>query len=524
MCRYHKCLSTKIFSLNYIVDLFYVNITRRQEPAQSPAPAMDYDYTFDGMNCLSSGEDESQTYDELSNLVTKGDAKYTYQDPDDEGGDQMRLAEFNDGTEHEYTYDDNGNPIEVTDRFSELNYDNLNLLRSIEHTQIDEYVYNSADLRVKKTEDTGGTPKTTYTLFDGINPLMQETYQGATRVQTTFNIIVNGQILAQYKRVYPSTDSVVYFYMDYLGSRRVVIDASSGTATNRYRYSAWGVATQDFGSDDYRSFTGKQYDATGLIYFNARYYDPVTGRFLTEDPARKGISWYGYCENNPLVYVDPRGMVELETDTETGEVYGIIEQNDMLTQIALDLTGNAVNWKKLGLTEEQARNIKPGDRINITQLIDPKIIALLKMQADAEKNGMISPYRNIFNLLLDPNAPNCYATAVEILVIPVPGWDERTYMHEKEMYYVISKLHIRTSDPKTGDLITFGKETGIDIDPLTHAGIYLLTSKSGKQYIFSQEGRGAPYRIRERKELETFKKSKWTGDVYYGSKIKFYSK
>jgi RHS repeat-associated protein len=307
MCKYHPCPFADICSLDNLVDLFYCNITRRQEPELSPAPAIDYTYTFDGMNRLSSGEDETQTYGELSNLVTKGDAKYVYQDPDDENSDQMRLASFNDGTQHEYTYDANGNPVSVSNKFSALSYDNLNLLRQIVHSQNDDYWYNWAGLRVKKTEDSGGTWKTTYTLFDGVNPLMQEVYDASGRIQTTFNIIVNGQILAQYKRVYPSTDSVVYFYVDYLGSRRVVIDASSGTAIDRYRYSAWGEATQDTGSDVYRSFTGKQYDATGLIYFNARYYDPVTGRFLTEDPAMKGINWYGYAGNNPLLNVDLNG-------------------------------------------------------------------------------------------------------------------------------------------------------------------------------------------------------------------------
>jgi RHS repeat-associated protein len=309
-----------IRSLDNLFNLSYCNITRRQEPELSPAPAIDYTYSFDGMNRLSSGEEETQTYDELSNLTTKGAAKYIYQDPDKENGDQMRLASFNDGTQHEYTYDANGNPVSVSNKFSALSYDNLNSLRQIVHSQTDDYWYNWAGLRVKKIEDAEGTPKTTYTLFDGINPLMQEVYDSSGRIQTTFNIIVNGQILAQYKRVYPSTDSVVYFYLDYLSSRRVVID-SSGTAVDRYRYSAWGEATQDLGSDDYRSFTGKQYDATGLIYFNARYYDPVTGRFLTQDPAIKGINWYGYCENNPLMYVDPRGMQERKTSGETYKNY-----------------------------------------------------------------------------------------------------------------------------------------------------------------------------------------------------------
>jgi len=45
----------------------------------------------------------------------------------------------------------------------------------------------------------------------------------------------------------------------------------------------------------------------GNIYFNSRYYDPLTGRFLTEDPARKGVNWYAYCENDPINKTDPDG-------------------------------------------------------------------------------------------------------------------------------------------------------------------------------------------------------------------------
>jgi RHS repeat-associated protein len=304
--RLHSNEQTRYLDITLYRD-FLGNIMRRQEPAQSPASAIDYAYTYDGMNRLSAGEGESETYDDLSNLVTKGTAKYVYQDPDEANSDQMRLASFNDGTQHDYTYDANGNPTSITNKFSSLAFDNLNMLRRIVHTQTDDHWYNSAGLRVKKTEDSGGTWKTTYTLFDGNNPLMQEVYTASGRVQVTFNITVGGKILAQYKRVYPSTDSIVYFYLDNLDSRRSIVNAS-GIVIDRYRYSAWGVATQDAGSDDYRSFTGKDYDATGLIYFNARYYDPIVGRFVTEDPARNRLNWYAYCENDPVNLMDPTGL------------------------------------------------------------------------------------------------------------------------------------------------------------------------------------------------------------------------
>jgi RHS repeat-associated protein len=61
-------------------------------------------------------------------------------------------------------------------------------------------------------------------------------------------------------------------------------------------------------------FTGHEYDAeTGLYYMKGRYYDPQTGRFLTEDPFAgtpfepASLHRYLYAYGNPTVYVDPSG-------------------------------------------------------------------------------------------------------------------------------------------------------------------------------------------------------------------------
>jgi RHS repeat-associated protein len=63
-------------------------------------------------------------------------------------------------------------------------------------------------------------------------------------------------------------------------------------------------------------YTGKKIDRdTGLYYFNARWYDPELGRFITEDPVKDGVNWFSYVANNPLRYTDSTGL-RLDDDLE----------------------------------------------------------------------------------------------------------------------------------------------------------------------------------------------------------------
>jgi hypothetical protein len=53
-----------------------------------------------------------------------------------------------------------------------------------------------------------------------------------------------------------------------------------------------------------------------LYYFNARWYDPELGRFITEDPVKDGVNWFSYVANNPLRYTDPTGLRLSDDDLE----------------------------------------------------------------------------------------------------------------------------------------------------------------------------------------------------------------
>jgi len=117
--------------------------------------------------------------------------------------------------------------------------------------------------------------------------------------------------------------------VDQLGSTRVVTD-SSGNVTQRYDYLPFGeeipadgvVRTTAMGyqtaSDGFNpKFTGQVRDVeSGLDYFNARYYSPEQGRFVSADPQNAGSdptnpqTWngYAYVGGNPLAYTDPSGQ------------------------------------------------------------------------------------------------------------------------------------------------------------------------------------------------------------------------
>lgn len=58
-------------------------------------------------------------------------------------------------------------------------------------------------------------------------------------------------------------------------------------------------------------FTGREGDASGLVYMRARYYSPQFGRFISRDPIglQGGISSTAYADGNPISNNDPSGLI-----------------------------------------------------------------------------------------------------------------------------------------------------------------------------------------------------------------------
>ena len=105
-------------------------------------------------------------------------------------------------------------------------------------------------------------------------------------------------------------NEITYYHKDHLGSNSLTTN-SSGNKKEKNKYLPFGENINP--SEERFTFTGKETDKSGLQYTGARYYDSDIGRFTTVDPIKSGMNHYVYVNNNPLKYVDPSGMLELNS-------------------------------------------------------------------------------------------------------------------------------------------------------------------------------------------------------------------
>ncbi|WP_164894618.1 RHS repeat-associated core domain-containing protein [Mesorhizobium sp. M7A.F.Ca.US.006.04.2.1] len=88
----------------------------------------------------------------------------------------------------------------------------------------------------------------------------------------------------------------------------------SGTVVDATSYATYGESLNT-GFQTQKNYIGERFDPeTGLLYLNARYMDPVLGRFISPDdwdPTKAGVGTnrYAYAQNDPVNNADNNGHV-----------------------------------------------------------------------------------------------------------------------------------------------------------------------------------------------------------------------
>ena len=101
-----------------------------------------------------------------------------------------------------------------------------------------------------------------------------------------------------------------FYHGDALGST-LDLTNQAGAVQARYTYEAFGKTTIEGTSSNPFQYTGRENDGTGLYYYRARYLNPMTGRFIQQDPigfAGGDLNVYAYVGNNPVLFRDELGL------------------------------------------------------------------------------------------------------------------------------------------------------------------------------------------------------------------------
>jgi RHS repeat-associated protein len=270
-------------------------------------------YSYDNTDQLTAADhsyqtDEAYTYDANGNRRNTGYSTTTYN----------RLSRAGVYT---YTYDNEGNRLKRTrsspSETVDYTWDHRNRLTKVEVksgttvVKSATYTYDVFDRRIGISLYPDGSPTIPPTAerrfvydrdhillsFDSASNLTHRYMHGA----------MLDQILAD-----DSNGNIRWALTDNLGTVRDVVN-SSGVVVNHNKYDSFGNITNQTspGNNIRFAFTGREWDALiGLYFYRGRYYDPVVGRFISEDPisfAGGDVNLYRYVENSPVNFTDPFG-------------------------------------------------------------------------------------------------------------------------------------------------------------------------------------------------------------------------
>ncbi|MFE3543429.1 DUF6531 domain-containing protein [Nocardia sp. NPDC059177] len=300
------------------------------------------DYTLDVIGRIThittpgAGVAEHYTYDALSNLTTT-----EFPTPP---APAHNTPESSDDPRFEYR-----NNLLIRAGRTRYHYDTAGRLVRKEKTRLSRkpatwhYRYNAFDQLIEVTTPDNATWNYTYDPFG--RRITKHNHAAQTRTEFAWNgvhlteqcTITESSIRIDTWTNHPDThvpltqsvdDKFWAIVTNFEGAPTHLVDPTTGRIASTTTTTLWGKVTWT-GSDTIHRFQGQQYDSeTGLSHNHQRYYDPETGRYLTQDPLGLAPAPNpNTFPNNPTVWTDPLGLAPSNcrqvnytgTNGETGE-------------------------------------------------------------------------------------------------------------------------------------------------------------------------------------------------------------
>ncbi|WP_312404256.1 toxin TcdB middle/N-terminal domain-containing protein [Rhizobium sp.] len=243
----------------------------------TPAESWTYTYSNDGCNRLASADnlgdnslDETYSYSLNGNLTYRTRmGNYVYP-----AAGALRPHAASQIGAKSISYDANGNML--SDGSRSLTWNGANQLSSVtENGQAVNFTYGPDGSRVKKAWAFGTT------LYAGADVEIDNTIPGSP----SYTLYPHPDIKITATAAGPTAK--FFLHRDHLSSVRIVTDGA-GTETEKTAYVSYGEPTNK-AMVTKKGYIGERFDAeTGLMYLNARYYDPAFGRFIPQDDEAAG--------------------------------------------------------------------------------------------------------------------------------------------------------------------------------------------------------------------------------------------
>lgn len=263
---------------------------------------------------------------------------------------------------------------------------------------------------------------------------MKSFYQPIQLLLLFVGVLITGQVLAETE--IKGDQYIIFYHNDALGSPAVVTDHNGNTLWHE-QSEPFGRArdrVMPTGKEFFNDHTGSRIGYTGhlkdsgsdLIYMKARFYDPVIGRFYSNDPVGftgsnpMMFNRYAYANNNPYRFFDPTGM-EGE-DTQQNIVDEIQEERNSNQRTSIAAWFGSFFTDGADVADEIMVDTYSAENA-VATAAGIGVVALIAKRLKGLKKGFGASFSSIEDIFSNPSSlRNMRPDEVQDILGEVPGW------------------------------------------------------------------------------------------------------